>query len=67
MGKETRFFVYLLEHYADYRGVSAAEVLKRWDAADLTERIFSLYDLYHIERLQNAFEDIDSLLAAAQV
>ncbi len=63
MSKETRFFVYLLERYADYKGVSAPEVLAQWDNAGLTERIYSLYELYHVERLQNAFDDIDSLLA----
>ena len=65
MNEKTKFFVYLLEHYADYRGISAPEVLKLWDDAGLTERIYSLYELYHIECLQNAFEDIDSLLASA--
>lgn len=65
MGKETKFFVYLLERYADYKGVSASEVLTQWDNAGLTERIYSLYELYHVERLQNAFDDIDLLLAEA--
>ena len=65
MKKETKFFVYLLERYADYKGVSAPEVLTQWGNAGLTERIYSLYELYHVERLQNTFDDIDSLLMEA--
>ena len=64
MNKETKFFVYLLERYADYKGISAPEVLAQWDGAHLTEKIYSLYDLYHVECLQNAFDDIDSLTKA---
>ena len=30
--------------------------------ADLTKLIYDLYEIYHVERLENAFEDIDILL-----
>lgn len=66
MGKEGKFFIYLLEHYAESKGLSASEVLAQWDALRLTEFIYSLYELYHVERLENAYDDIDALMAEAR-
>ena len=34
-----------------------------WDSLSLTDFIYDLYELYHCERLQNAFDDIDTLIA----
>ena len=31
MSKEMDFFIYLLEHYAESKGVSANEALREWD------------------------------------
>lgn len=28
----------------------------------MTKLIYDLYEIYHVERLENAFEDIDTLL-----
>ena len=61
MSKEAEFFIYLLERYADYKKEKASEILKLWDRIDLTNLIYDLYDIYHVERLENAFEDIDKL------
>jgi hypothetical protein len=58
-----RFFIYLLENYGASKGVSGGEMLTRLDAAGLTEFVIGMYDLYHVERLENAFDDIDDLLA----
>ena len=33
-----------------------------WDQVDITKLIYDLYDIYHVERLENAFEDIDKLV-----
>ena len=63
MSEEMWFFIYLLEHYGASKGVSGGEVLAQLDAKGLTEFVISMYDLYHIERLENAFDDIDDLLA----
>ncbi|MBQ9242908.1 MAG: DUF3791 domain-containing protein [Proteobacteria bacterium] len=62
MTKETEFFIYLLERYADYKSRTAPEVLKEWDELKLTDLIYDLYEIYHAERLQNAFDDIDLLI-----
>ncbi len=62
MRKETSFFIYLIERYARYKGTSADQILKEWDALDLTDFIYDMYEIYHAERLQNAFDDIDALI-----
>lgn len=62
MSKEAEFFIYLLERYADYKKEKASEILKMWDQSDITKLIYDLYDIYHVERLENAFEDIDKLV-----
>jgi hypothetical protein len=62
MSKENEFFIYLLERYAEYKQKSANIVLSEWEKLGLTQFIYDMYELYHIERLQNAFEDIDNLV-----
>lgn len=63
MSKEMEFFIFLLESYAQYKSTSADKVLKRWDELELTDFIFDMYERYHSERLENAFDDIDSLVS----
>ena len=60
---ETEFFLYLLEHYAAYRKMDAAETLQLWDRAGATTRIRESFEMYHQEALDNAFADIDAMLA----
>ena len=67
MGKEMQFFIFLIENYAEYKNTTADEVLKLWDKLGLTDFIYDMYERYHIERLENAFEDIDRLVAEKQV
>lgn len=62
MSEESDFFIYLLERYAENKRTPANEVLKQWDALDITKFIYDMYEFYHTERLENAFEDIDSLV-----
>ena len=62
MRKETDFFIYLLERYAEEKGKTADQVLKEWDSMELTDFIYDMYEIYHVERLQNAFDDIDELI-----
>ncbi|NBI43825.1 DUF3791 domain-containing protein [[Haemophilus] felis] len=63
MTKETVFFIYLLERYAEHKKISANKILQQWDNLNLTQFIYDMYEIYHIERLQNAFDDIDQLIA----
>lgn len=62
MCKETAFFIYLIERYAEKKGKTANQVLKEWDDMGLTDFIYDMYEIYHVERLQNAFDDIDKLI-----
>ena len=56
MPKEFVFFTYLLESYAQSRHTSAADVLSAYD----------MYEMYHSEDIENAFRDIDSLIATGE-
>lgn len=62
MSKEADFFIYLLERYAEAKGKTAKQVLRDWDEIELTDFIYDMYEIYHVERLQNAFDDIDDLV-----
>jgi len=53
------FFVYLLEKYAEQKSLPAGEVLKCWQEHGLLDYINGMYEQYHTERIENAFEDID--------
>lgn len=63
MSEELRFFLFLIERYAQHKGRSTGAVLQEWDACGITDRIYDGYWEYHTERIENAFMDIDSLLA----
>ncbi len=63
MSKEMDFFIFLLEQYAAYKELTADKVLEMWDRLELTDYIYNMYERYHIESLQNAFDDIDRLTA----
>ena len=63
MENEMEFFIFLIENYAEYKNTTADKVLKLWDKLNLTGFIYDMYERYHAERLENAFEDIDRLVA----
>lgn len=62
MTKEMEFFIFLVEQYAEYKNTTADKVLKQWDELELTDFIYNMYELYHIERIENAYDDIDRLV-----
>ncbi len=62
MTKEMKFFIYLIECYAYAKSRSTGEVLKEWDEHGMTQEIYDNYEMYHQERIENAYEDIDSLM-----
>ncbi|MCC8041926.1 MAG: DUF3791 domain-containing protein [Oscillospiraceae bacterium] len=66
MTEEMEFFVYLLECYAVYKNETTGAVFKRWEEHNLLQVIYDNYWLYHTERIENAFEDIDSLIATGK-
>lgn len=64
--KEFVFFTYLLESYAQSRHTRAADVLAALDAQGRTEFVYDMYEMYHSEAIENAFRDIDSLIATGE-
>ncbi len=64
--EEMWFFVYLLEYYAYAKGRNAGDVLQEWDAHGITQEIYDGYFQYHQERIENAYEDIDSLVTTGK-
>ncbi len=67
MSREMTFFMYLTERYAEYHNTTSGNVLREWDALGITEKIYSLYELYHTEAIENAFEDIDRLIKETEM
>ena len=66
MSEEMAFFMYLLENYAAYRNQKTGDVLQEWDRKGITQTIYDNYWGYHTETLENAYQDIDSLLATGK-
>ena len=66
MTDEMIFFLFLIERYANNYNRSTDDVLKEWDEKGLTQEIFDGYFQYHQERLENAYEDINSLVATGK-
>lgn len=66
MTKEFRFFTYLLESYAAYKETTADQVMQMLDEKQLTQFVYDMYELYHSERIENAFADLDSLIATGE-
>ena len=64
MSKEFKFFIYLLERYAEYLGVSADVVYRRLSQKGLVDYAVGMYELYHVEAIENAFADLDRRLSA---
>lgn len=66
MNDETIFFLFLIERYAAKYNRSTGDVLREWDEKKITQEIYDGYFQYHQERLENAFDDIDSLVATGK-
>ncbi len=66
MTDEMKFFLFLIERYARRKDAFTGDVLREWDAKGITQEIFGSYWIYHQEALENAFLDIDSLMATGE-
>lgn len=63
MSKEMDFFTFLMEQYAHYKNTTADKILHQLDELNLTDYVFRMYEMYHSEAIENAFEDIDKLIS----
>ncbi len=59
MNRELKFFIYLLERYAARNGETADKTFNRLAAHNLVDYAIGMYELYHVESLENAFADLD--------
>ena len=66
MSRELEFFLLLIEKYAYDKGRFTGDVLREWDEKGVTDEIYDGYFQYHQERLENAYEDIESLVATGR-
>ncbi|MDO4806927.1 MAG: DUF3791 domain-containing protein [Coriobacteriales bacterium] len=66
MDRQLQFFAYLLESYSQHKEASPAEILAQWDEHGITDFIYDMYEMYHQEAIENAFMDIESLLATGR-
>ena len=62
MSKQSDFFILLVETYAHYRDLKGSEILEMFRKKNLIPYIYEMYEQYHIEALQNAFDDLDKQL-----
>lgn len=62
MKKEDEFFIYLLEKYSEHKGISTTDVINKLDELELTQFIYNMYERYHCEAIENAYNDIDELI-----
>lgn len=62
MSREMSFFIYLLERFAAFRGETADCTLKLLCEKGLYDYAVNMYELYHIENLENAFDDLNHKL-----
>lgn len=62
MAKEMELLSFLMEQYATYKGTTANNILAQFEEKKLTDFVYSMYERYHTEALENAFDDIDRLL-----
>ena len=64
MSKEFSFFIYLIERYAEHLGVTADVAYRRLAEKGLVDYVIGMYELYHVEAIENAFADLDRRLTA---
>jgi len=62
MTKEMAFFIFLIEKYAYEKKIPTGAVIQLWNEHGITQEIYDNYEMYHQERLENAFEDIECLI-----
>ncbi len=51
MSKEFRFFIYLLERYAEHLGVTADVAYRCLSQKNLVDYAIGMYELYHVEAI----------------
>jgi hypothetical protein len=63
MSDEARYLIYLIERYALQKGMSGSDTFALFDTNGLIPSLLKMYYTYHTERVENAIDDIDRMLA----
>lgn len=66
MMAEMQFFLFLIERYAEKKERFTGDIMREWDEKGLTQEIYDNYEIYHQERIENAFTDIDCLISTGE-
>jgi len=56
-----------MEHYSAYKNQNPADIMRILQEKELLDLVIESYEIYHVERLENAFMDLDSLIATGKV
>lgn len=62
MDKQMEFYIYLIEKYSEYKNISTTDVVNKLNELELTDVVYKMYERYHTESINNAFDDIDELI-----
>lgn len=62
MDKKEKFFIFLIENYANKKNISTKDILKKLDEKNKISYINDMYEIYHAESLENAYKDIDRII-----
>lgn len=66
MDEKMCFFIYLFEQYAAKKMKKTSDVFLEWEKHGITQKIYDNYWGYHAECMENAFQDIESLLTTGK-
>ncbi|MCL1798119.1 MAG: DUF3791 domain-containing protein [Eggerthellaceae bacterium] len=62
MSDQTRYLIYLIEHYALREGITGTEAFTLLEDHGLLPYVHNMYYTYHTERVENAIADIKGRL-----
>lgn len=60
------FYTYLFEQYSRYRGTVVSEILEQLEEKNLSEFVYSIYEMYRSKVNTNFHKDLDSMLEAGE-
>ena len=66
MTDELKFFIFLLEKYAYDKNIPTADIFRELEKKNLVQEVYDGYEVYHTERIENAYEDMEHLLATGK-
>jgi len=64
MTDELKFFIFLLEKYAYDKNIPTSEIWQK--LKNLLQKVYNGYPVYHVERLENVYADIENLMATGK-